>query len=83
MIGLWPCWPVGSNYIVSNVTGQIIEKRDVLSLDDKRDYRRYKLSLLQTKIKSATKKKYTRVKEKTCKIVRFLSILINFLERKK
>lgn len=42
--GLWPCWPAGNNYIVSNVTGQIVEKRDVISLDDWRDYRTYKMA---------------------------------------
>ncbi|CAK8683285.1 unnamed protein product [Clavelina lepadiformis] len=41
--GLWPSWPAGNNYIVSNVTGQIVEKRDVRSLDDLRDYRKHKM----------------------------------------
>nr|XP_026693285.1 uncharacterized protein LOC100179794 isoform X2 [Ciona intestinalis] len=42
--GLWPCWPAGNNYIICDVTGQIVEKRDVVSLDDKRDYTKYKMS---------------------------------------
>jgi len=37
--GLWPCWPAGGTHLISNLTGQIVEKRDVVSLDDKRDCR--------------------------------------------
>lgn len=47
--GLWPCWPAGNNYIISNVTGQIVEKRDVVSLDDTRDCRCIKNSTVNEK----------------------------------
>jgi len=43
--GLWPCWPAGNTHIISDITGQIVEKRDIRSLDDLKDYRIYKLTL--------------------------------------
>ncbi|XP_039253700.1 uncharacterized protein LOC120330821 [Styela clava] len=47
-LGSWPCWPAGNRYIISTVTGQIVEKRDILSLDDLRDFRLLRKKCLES-----------------------------------
>lgn len=67
----WPCWPAGNRYIISTVTGQIVEKRDILSLDDLRDFRFLRRKSIEVEAendKESKEKKETEADEKQNKM---------------